>query len=253
MDRARNKDQTIQKEVKVGTRLFYYFYKIQEKVWRFLSKKSRINGLCLVFHHVTDTHLDELENCQCRITVFHKILSNLSEQGYKFVSVQTGMRMIKEHSTTKFVIVTFDDVPDNFYSNAYPILKEMKVPFTLFITSTFLYKDGYLTKEQIKQLSKDPLCTIGAHSRTHPQLRYSSTMEDEIINCKKEIESIIEKEIDYFAYPYGRVNTVNKRAISIAKKTYKNAFSTINCKLSDFTSKQTHNLPRVPLNNLYSE
>ena len=233
--------------------VFYYLYKIQELFWRFLSRKSQIDGLCLVFHHVTDNKLDELENCQCKINMFHNILKDLSERGYRFVSITEGMKLIEEHSSSKFAVVTFDDVPDDFYCNAYPILKEMQIPFTLFITSTFLNKEGYLTEEQLVELSNDSLCTIGAHTRTHPKLRYSSNMENEIIDCKKELENIINREIDYFAYPYGRINTVNRKARAIAGKTYKNSFSTINCKLSDFTSRKSHNLPRIPINNLYTE
>ena len=32
-----------------------------------------------------------------------------------------------------FYALTIDDVPENFYYNAYPLLKEASIPFTLFV------------------------------------------------------------------------------------------------------------------------
>jgi peptidoglycan/xylan/chitin deacetylase (PgdA/CDA1 family) len=234
-------------------RLYYYIYKIQEGIWRLLSRKTTVNGLCLVFHHITDTHLDELDNCQCRISEFEEILADLRNRGYLFVGIKEGMRLIEDRSSLKFAIVTFDDVPDDFVSNAFPILQKMNIPFTLFVTTGFLGKQGFLDKDQIVCLSKNLLCTIGAHTQNHPQLRYCNDIRSEIVECRSELEAIIGKQVEYFAYPYGRINTVNRTARKIASDHYEYAFSTIDCKISDFTSRHKFNMPRIPLNKLYSE
>lgn len=234
-------------------RLFYYLYKIQERIWRLLSRKTTINGLCLVFHHITDTHLDELDNCQCRISEFEEILTDLKKRGYLFVGIKEGMQMIEAGSSLKFVIVTFDDVPDDFIGNAFPILQKMDIPFTLFVATGFLGKQGFLNTDQIVGLSKNRLCTIGAHTKNHPQLRYCNDIMSEIVDCRSELEAIISKPVEYFAYPYGRINTVSRKARIIASHHYKYAFSTIDCKISDFTRRHKYNMPRIPLNKLYSE
>ena len=53
-----------------------------------------------------------------------------------------------------FYALTIDDVPENFYYNAYPLLKEASIPFTLFVNVSLLNKDGFITKEQLVEMSK---------------------------------------------------------------------------------------------------
>lgn len=228
-------------------RLYYYLYKIQERWWRYRSKNSKVDGYCLVFHHITDTHIDDWANVQCTPSNFKDILLSFQQKGYCFVGLKEGLKLANDKSDCKFVMVTFDDVPSSVYYNAYPIMKEMEVPFTLFVTSSFIDCEGYLSAEQLYEMSTDHLCTIGAHTLTHPRLRDCRDLNTEFLQPKIQLERIVSKPVEYMAYPYGRVNTVSRKAIRMAGRIYKGAFSTVDCKISDFTVKKQFFLPRIPI------
>lgn len=65
-----------------------------------------------------------------------------------------------------------------------------------------------LSWEQIKNLSNDPLCTIGSHAISHSALDKvnENQLDIELLNSKKLLEKYIQKSVYHFAYPYGRNN-----------------------------------------------
>lgn len=62
-----------------------------------------------------------------------------------------------------------------------------------------------LRPREIITLSSDPLCTIGSHTVSHPNLSIMSPEDQriEIEVAKKKLESLIQKPIAHFAFPYG--------------------------------------------------
>lgn len=77
-----------------------------------------------------------------------------------------------------------------------------------------------LSWKQIKQLSADPLVTIGAHSVNHLPLNKlpRSVVKYEMLESKKILEAHIDGEIEHFAYPFGSKYEVGKREFKIAKE-----------------------------------
>lgn len=74
---------------------------------------------------------------------------------------------------------------------------------------------------EIKQLSQSKLIDIGAHTITHPTLSALSTQEqeEEIIGSKKLLESITDKPVTTFAYPYGSTKDFTEVAVDIVRST----------------------------------
>lgn len=229
----------------------YYWelrYRIRKWLWDRASKSSTINGIALMFHHVSDKHVDINESCQCTINHFKQVLEKLQREGRSFVSCDTMMTMIRNKDNTPFTVVTFDDVPDNFYINAYPILKQQGIPFVLFITSNFVGKPGYLTKKQLRELDKDSLCTIGAHTISHPMLRRVKDSYYEISESKKYLEALLLHPVNYFAYPFGRQSSVSGRIKKEVRRAgFTCAFGTIQSKISDTSTKSFYYIPRIVL------
>ncbi|MBU4205184.1 PAS domain S-box protein [Patescibacteria group bacterium] len=52
------------------------------------------------------------------------------------------------------IAITFDDGYENNYTDAYPVLKELGLPATIFISPAFIGTDGYLTWDQVIEMSK---------------------------------------------------------------------------------------------------
>jgi peptidoglycan/xylan/chitin deacetylase (PgdA/CDA1 family) len=87
----------------------------------------------------------------------------------------------------------------------------------------------FMSAEQIKSLS-DAGMGIGAHTVNHPILSAESpeNAEAEMIESKLMLESIVEKKVDYLAYPNGKLNKdFNEQHKILAQKSgFKAAFST---------------------------
>lgn len=124
--------------------------------------------------------------------------------------------------------ITFDDVFENVYTNAFPILKRYRVPFTLFVSTGLLNQEGYMTSDELQELSRNALCTVGAHTVNHVRLRTANKPFEEIDTSKKELEDMVGKTVEFFAYPYGSIFACSKKNIAQVKKAgFLAAFSTI--------------------------
>src|SRR5204863_7402170 len=58
------------------------------------------------------------------------------------------------------VAITFDDGFRDNLTVALPLLEKYSMPATVFVTSGFLGKDDYLSREELRELSRHPLITI---------------------------------------------------------------------------------------------
>lgn len=183
-----------------------------------LGKKGEV----LVFHEVSDSFSNDA-SCKIRLSTFKNIIERVaSKNGFSRIDV------LMDKSVKNVTVVTFDDVPHSFYTEAYPILKEKQIPFTLFIAKRFVGKEGFLSEEEIKILDKDPLCTIGAHTCNHIKLRKERDSLQDIEESKRFLESLVGHEIRYLAYPFGRLDSVSrKNRKEVESAGFKAAFSTI--------------------------
>lgn len=107
----------------------------------------------------------------------------------------------------KTISITFDDgYKDNLI--ALELCLKYDIPFTLYITSGKIGEKQYLDKNDILEFSKSNLCTIGAHSHTHPNLATLNYNEQysELDRSKKTLENTIFKDIIHMSYPHGSYN-----------------------------------------------
>jgi hypothetical protein len=112
--------------------------------------------------------------------------------------------------STLRVAVTFDDgYKDNLYTAA-PILLKYQIPFTVFVTSSFIRggSQEYLTPTELRELSSLTGVTIGSHGATHLELARcdAPTLQRELSESRAEIEDIIGQQVTAIAYPHGSVN-----------------------------------------------
>ncbi len=105
---------------------------------------------------------------------------NLIEQyKYKFISHNQFESSINEKSLEKKILLTIDDGFSSFYENAWPILKEKKIPFVIFVNTETIGSSGYMSWSQIKEISQFDFVHIGNHSHSHEYLVDKSDNEIE--------------------------------------------------------------------------
>lgn len=104
----------------------------------------------------------------------------------------------------KPVLITFDDTREEQYRLGASEMNKYGFKGVFFIMTISINRPGYMTKTQIKNLSDNGNC-IGAHSWDHnPVTKYKGTdWEIQLLNPKKQLESITGKPVNYFAYPSG--------------------------------------------------
>ena len=234
---------------KISYLYYMYLYKVTYKLWMFFSRISRSYGIALMYHYVTDEDVDTIDSCKCKVGAFAKTLIKMIDEGYVFVSVEQSLLYLKERKKIKYALVTFDDVPECVYTNALPILERLQIPFILFVTTDYIDKPGYISTVQLEEMDKNPLCTVGAHTTTHPMLKHIKNSREEMYDSKVFLEKLLSHPIDYMAYPYGLQNTVSVKVMKQAKRIgYKCAFGTIQTPISDFSKYTLYYLPRIVRN-----
>ena len=222
--------------------LFHKFY------WDIMAHFGRVHGIVLMYHYITDEHVNTLPSCHHSPIIFENTMKRLKSIGYEFVSVEEMLEIVKKKTSKRFVVVTFDDIMDDVYTNAYPILKRLNIPFTLFVASGLIGTKDYVTVEHLKEMVTDTLCTIGSHTVTHCHLSKVGYSMEELIDSKKELSELLGRDVDYLAYPYGWHCDVSRRVMRQAKEAgYKCAFGTIQSPVSETSSKNLFYLPRIVL------
>ena len=171
-----------------------------------------------VFHRVDDFRYPTTNTTSKLIkTDIEYLLTN----NYKIVKLSTLIKRIENNqSIDKYVVFTIDDSFKSFYKNGFPIFKQYKVPFTLFVYAKAADKHygDYMTWKQIKEIAK--YGELGVHSYAHPHLAKLSNKQ--IIKDTQKAINSFKKHIGYvpdmYAYPYGEYDN---RVKNIIKKYFK--------------------------------
>ena len=173
-----------------------------------------MNTIVIYYHNITD--LEKGFSYQTKsFKNFKNEMTFLNEQKRK-ISVVSFDDFVKKNVEKNNVIITFDDGLRGVYDYAFPVLKEYGLPFTMFIETSKIGADSkYITWEEIKEMDKSGLLTIGGHTHSHPDCSKidSESLKQEITKSN----SIILDKMGYmpkaFCFPYGYYNKENVKTI----------------------------------------
>lgn len=104
--------------------------------------------------------------------------------------------------------------------------------------------------EQIRILSQHPLCTIGGHTVSHTVLNQlnEEDFHHEIADCIMKLQTMTEKSIQHFAYPYGSTNEIGEREYNlISKFGFKTVFLAYGGCITEKNKSNLTHLPRIYL------
>lgn len=105
----------------------------------------------------------------------------------------------------RLTAITFDDGFRDNLTVALPILEKYQLPMTLFVVAGFVGTGEYLSREELREISKHPLVTIGSHGLWHRHFTELSKEEArfELLESQRLLESITCQTVDFMAWPYG--------------------------------------------------
>ncbi len=122
------------------------------------------------------------------------------------------------------VVLTFDDGFADVYDNAWPLLRERRLPFTLYLSTAYvggtMHWEGStaraagpaLTWPQLAELVASGLCTIGNHTHTHARPELLSA--EELDTCNEMISAELGVTPRHFAYTWGIDVPAQRRVIA---------------------------------------
>jgi predicted phosphodiesterase len=125
----------------------------------------------------------------------------------------------------KYLIFTFDYGYEDNYTNMFPLAKKYNVKVTIYMIGYKIDKPGYLTREQIKEMSDSGLVQFGSHTLDHPSLiRLSEQgVREQFSGTSWLISEITGKPVTTVAYPSGDYNDM---VMEVAREFYSFAYTT---------------------------
>lgn len=131
--------------------------------------------------------------------------------------VSIDQAIVSSDDASRSICLTFDDGFSSDHDLVLPELKRIKATATFFIVTDWLGTPGYLTEQQVRDLS-DSGMQIGSHSKSHPNFLTITPEErlDELRGSKLILENIIGKEISTFSFPHGFCDMACTQAVFAA-------------------------------------
>lgn len=209
---------------------------------------SRAGGALgiLMYHRVTD-RWPGVPEPTFNVTPrrFREQLEGLLARGFE----PWPLRGVLEHRRAaqplpeRAFVVTFDDGQESVYREAWPVLRELGVPATVFLATAYLDGDAPfpfddwtargsprvpahawrpLRGEQCAEMAADGLVELGAHTHTHADFRgRPEEFEQDLVRCVEVLAERFGVSSPSFAFPYGvrKLGYTSPALIEAARRT----------------------------------
>lgn len=181
-----------------------------KKILGGLQRPALSSGITLlIYHRIGGGSTNELD---LDSETFARQVEMLSE--HDVVSLDDAIDRLERGDSSPCFVLTFDDGFADIYDNAWPILRERRIPFTVYLATAYMGKtmrwEGAtatgepgvgLTWEQLREFVVSGLCTIGNH--THNHVRPEELDAAELDMCTERIRSELGITPAHFTYPWG--------------------------------------------------
>ena len=116
------------------------------------------NGIITLMYHRFEEN--KYPSTNIRNEIFLEHLKEINNLGIEFITFEKFEKIIKTNIDKNYLLLTIDDAFESFYLNAWPILKNKKIPFILFVSTREIGKHGYMTWEHIKEVALSDLVKL---------------------------------------------------------------------------------------------
>lgn len=163
----------------------------------------------LIYHRVGGGTRDELDVPTAQ---FERHLALL--ESHDVIHLDAALDRLDAGDTRPGVVLTFDDGFEDVYRNAWPHLRRLGLPFTVYLASAHVSQamvwEGSTAQgvpgrgmswAQLAEMVDSGLCTVGNHTHTH--VRPEELTEAELDACTDAVERHLGLTPVHFTYPWG--------------------------------------------------
>src|SRR3989344_3524903 len=180
------------------------------------------------------------------------------KENFKITSLSEFEALLKAGQMPKqnMALITFDDGLKDNYKYAFPILKKLGIPATIFLTAgsvggSFQTRAGELEAldwREVKDMHESKIITFANHTHSHPDLTLvsESHLDDEFNTSSSLIQNNLGFRPTALAYPKGKFNLSVQRT---AEKYFFLAFGNIGVIL-DAKNIDMFAIPRIIISTL---
>lgn len=132
---------------------------------------------------------------------------------YHVMSIESLLKEQEKNSPlpSRTIALTFEGSDSSFFRNAFPILEENNIPFTLFVSPGLIDQaeklgdTSILSWDEVRKISKSNLATIGmtSYAYHHVDDKSVETLTLDINHARERFRTELQAEPAYFSYPYG--------------------------------------------------
>ncbi len=198
---------------------------------RLLAAHRRLPAAIVVFHRVSDQISED--GLTVSTTRFRWILRTLREH-YHLLPLSHLVSHLEQALPwpPRTVAVTFDDGYRDNFEFAAPILAELAIPATFFITAGAIGTDRvmfwdehlrgrvpWMDWDQVRAIHAQGF-EIGSHTMNHADLGRVGPEQawQELTRSKAKLEDELGAEVTLFAYPFGRTENMNEENRALVRE-----------------------------------
>ena len=215
---------------------------------------------CVVYtcHQVAALSPGQQQRGTIDIEAFTHQLKWLQRLGVRFIPMKDLKAWLIEQKPIprRTAVLTFDDAYASVFEQAFPVLKQRAIPFTVFViagliggTSHFYADRGeqprrHLDHGQLRSMLDSGLVEVGAHGYHHRDLTRTTgdSLSKELTTARDLLAQSLEVEIPYLAYPFGSTTPAVRE--EARRAGYQLGFTTRKMKLNS-TRVDLFAIPRV--------
>jgi peptidoglycan/xylan/chitin deacetylase (PgdA/CDA1 family) len=168
----------------------------------------------LAYHSISENlfgRVHPFHQINTSVSVFAQQMKWLRRACYHTIGLSEMMIALETgRDLSKTVVLTFDDGYQDFYTDAFPLLKQCGFTATVFLASDRIRNTpaciegaDYLTWSEVRELHSEGVI-FGSHSVTHADLRSlgPEQIDYELGFSKETIEQQIGAPVESFSYPF---------------------------------------------------
>lgn len=176
------------------------------------------NLTIFIYHHFGD---NRYPTTNVAMGNFIAQMRYLADNKYRVISLAEAVRIVREKRPIleKTAVITIDDGYKSIYSQAWPVLKSLGFPFTVFLYAEGIEKgySNYLTWKQILEMQEAGV-DFQDHSYSHYRLadwpkgmdeqEYRRWIRADLACGSAVLQERLGRKPNFFAIPYGEYNSI---------------------------------------------